>query len=303
MTNVGGTIGWMPRLKANGIEIEYETFGDPKAAPLLLIGGLGSQLISWDDAFCEHLRDRNFHVIRYDNRDAGLSTKMEAAGAPDMMAAFTGNTDPAYQLDDLADDAVGVLDGLGIDAAHIVGASMGGYISQLVAINHPDRALSLTSIMSGPGFGEGIPPTPEGVEVLTRLPPDTREGQIEFAIWIRRVVAGSGDPYDEEKERKRAERAYDRSYYPVGASRQLVACLAAHGRLEALARVRVPTLVIHGLDDVLIPVENGRMVAAAVPGARWLEFETMGHNVPERFWPQILDAIAENAKRRVLQPR
>lgn len=293
----------MPRLRANRIEIEYETLGNPKAAPLLLIGGLGAQLISWDDAFCEQLRGRGFYVVRYDNRDAGLSTKMEAAGEPDLTAAFTGNPDPAYQLDDLADDAVGVLDALGIDAAHIVGASMGGYISQLVVINHPDRVLSLTSIMSGPGFSEGVPPTPEGVEVLTKLPPDTRAGRIEFAIWLRRVVAGTGDLVDEEKERKRAERAYDRSYYPVGTSRQLVACLAAHGRLEALAQIRVPTLVIHGLDDVLIPVENGRMVAAAVPGARWLEFETMGHNVPERFWPQILDAIADNARQTsVLRP-
>src|SRR6202171_1723598 len=151
------------RLKANGLEIEYETFGNPKDASLLLIGGLGSQLTSWDEAFCEQLRDRGFHVIRYDNRDAGLSTKMEAAGEPDMMAAFTGNPDPAYQLDDLSDDAVGVLDGLGIGRAHIVGASMGGYISQLVAINHPERVLSLTSIMSGPAFSESTPPPPEGV--------------------------------------------------------------------------------------------------------------------------------------------
>ena len=295
--------GGMPRLSANGIEVEYETFGDPKAAPLLLIGGLGSQLISWDESFCERLRDRGFYVIRYDNRDSGLSTKMDAAGEPDLIAAFTGNPDPAYQLDDLADDAVGVLDALEIQAAHIVGASMGGYISQLVAINHPDRVLSLTSIMSGPAFSEAVPPTPEGLVVLTKVPPDTREGRIDFAIWIRKVVAGSGDPVDEKSERRRAERAYDRSYYPVGANRQLVAILAAHDRLEALTRIRVPTLVIHGLDDVLIPIENGRMVAAAVPDARLVEFETMGHNVPERFWPQVLDAIAENARQAtVLQP-
>ncbi|MDQ6878270.1 MAG: alpha/beta fold hydrolase [Candidatus Dormibacteraeota bacterium] len=294
----------MPRVSANGIEIEYETIGDPNDAPLLLISGLGSQLISWDDKFCEQLRDRGFHVIRYDNRDSGLSTKMDAAGTPDLMAAFTGKPDPAYQLDDLAADAVGLLDGLGIDAAHIVGASMGGFISQLVAINHPDRVLSLTSIMSGPAFGEGVPPTPEGAEVLTKLPPDTREGRIEHAIWTRRVVAGTGDPFDEEKERRRAERALDRSYYPVGTGRQLVAVVAAHSRLEALTRVRVPTLVIHGLDDILVPIENGRLVAAAIPGARMLELETMGHNVPERFWPEILDAIAENARKATaLQPR
>jgi pimeloyl-ACP methyl ester carboxylesterase len=293
----------VPRINANGIEIEYETTGAPNAAPLLLISGLGSQLISWDDAFCEQLSARGFHLIRYDNRDAGLSTKMEAAGEPDLIAAFTGNPDPAYQLDDLADDAVGLLDALGIAAAHVLGASMGGFIAQLVAINHPGRVLSLTSIMSGPGFSEGVPPTPEGMEVLIKVPPDTREGRIEFAMWTRRVVAGSADIFDEEKERKRAERAYDRSYYPLGAGRQLVACVASHGRIEGLAHVEVPTLVIHGTDDVLIPIENGRMVAAAVPGARFVEFATMGHNVPERFWPQILDAIEELARQAtVLQP-
>src|SRR6476646_3364295 len=165
----------MPRLKANGIDIEYETFGDPKAVPLLLIGGLGSQLLSWDEEFCEQLRDRGFFVIRYDNRDAGLSTKFEAAGEPDLMAAFGGNPNPAYHLDDLADDAVEVLSALGIDAAHVVGVSMGGFIAQLVAINHPERVLSLTSIMSGPGGRDAVPPQPEGAAVRMKVPPPTRE--------------------------------------------------------------------------------------------------------------------------------
>lgn len=294
----------MGRLKTNGIEIEYETLGDPTAAPLLLISGLGAQLISWDDGFCEQLAARGFFVIRYDNRDSGLSTKMEAAGEPDLLAAIAGNPDPAYQLDDMADDAVGVLSALGLGAAHIVGASMGGFISQLVAINHPGRALSLTSIMSGPGGADEVPPTPEGVEVLTKKPPATREERIDYSMWSRRVVAGSGDIFDEEVERRRAERAYDRSYYPVGTLRQLVATMAADSRIVRLSKVSVPTLVIHGVDDVLIPIGNGRMVAAAVPGARLLEFETMGHNVPKRFWPPILDAIAENAhKANLLQPR
>lgn len=293
----------MPRLTANGIEIEYDTFGEPNAAALLLIMGLGAQMISWEEEFCGQLAERGFHVIRYDNRDSGLSTKMEAAGEPDLVAAFGGNASPAYQLDDLADDAVGVLDALGRRAAHIVGASMGGFIAQLVAINHPDRALSLTSIMSGPGGLDGVAPKPEGAEVLTTLPPPTREERIENGVWIRRVLTGAGNPFDEEAERKRVERAYDRSYYPVGTGRQLVAILAAHGRLERLAKVNMPTLVIHGLDDVLVPAENGRLVAGAVPGARLLELETMGHNLPERFWPQVLDAIAENARQAtVLQP-
>jgi len=292
------------RLKSNGIEIEYETFGDPGAAPLLLIGGLGSQLLSWDEAFCERLRDRGFYVIRYDNRDAGLSTKMEAAGEPDLLAAFGGDPNPAYQLDDLADDAVGVLDALRIGAAHIVGVSMGGFVAQLVAINHPARVLTLTSIMSGPGGRDGVAPKPEGAEVLTRVPPETREGRLEHGIWFRKVLKGSADPFDEEAEMKRVVRSYDRSYYPVGTGRQLVAILAAEGRLERLSKVRVPTLVVHGTDDVLVPVENGRSVAAAVPGARLLEIEGMGHNLPERVWPRVMDAIEELARQATpLQPR
>jgi pimeloyl-ACP methyl ester carboxylesterase len=283
----------MPRLKANGMEIEYETFGDPKSVPLLLVGGLGSQLLSWDEEFCEQLRDRGFFVIRYDNRDAGLSTKFEAAGEPDLLAAFGGNADPAYDLDDLADDAVGVLDALGIDAAHVVGVSMGGFIAQLVAINHPDHVLSLTSIMSGPGGEDGVAPEPEGADVLMRIPPPTREGRIEHGLWIRKTLKGSGDPFDEAMESRQVERAYDRSYYPDGTGRQLVAILAAEGRLEKLSRIKVPTLVIHGTDDVLVPIENGRRVASAVPGARLLEFEHMGHNLPERVWPQVFDAIEE----------
>jgi pimeloyl-ACP methyl ester carboxylesterase len=294
----------MPRVKANGIEIEYETFGDPKAAPMLLIGGLGSQLLSFDEEFCELLRDRGFYVIRYDNRDAGLSTKMEAAGEPDLMAAFGGDAKPAYRLDDLAADAAGLLSALGIRAAHVIGVSMGGFIAQLVAINHPDHVLSLTSIMSGPGGEDAIPPQPEGADVLMRIPPPTREDRIEHGVWIRKTLKGSGDPFDEAKETSQVERAYDRSYYPVGTGRQLVAVLAAESRLERLSHIKVPVLVIHGTDDVLVPVDNGRSVANAIPGARLLEFEHMGHNLPERVWPQILDAIDELAHQAsVPQPR
>ena len=286
----------MPRVAANGIEIEYETFGDPGAAPLLLIMGLGAQMLSWDEEFCTRLAERGFFVIRYDNRDSGLSTKMESAGEPDLLAAFGGSPTPAYHLDDLANDAVGLLDALGIPAAHIVGASMGGFIAQLVAIDHADRVLTLTSIMSGPGGGDAVQPKPEGAEILMKLPPPTREARIQHGLWVRRVLAGAGDPFDEEAERRFVERAYDRSYYPVGAGRQLVAILAAQGRLEKLGEVRAPTLVIHGLEDVLVPVENGRRVAAAVPGSRCLEFDGMGHNLPRRVWPEVLDGIEDLAR-------
>ena len=293
----------MPRLRANEIDIEYETFGDPQSPPLLLIMGLGAQMISWEDDFCSQLAGRGFHVIRFDNRDSGLSTRMEAAGPPDMAAALSGNPQPAYQLDDMAADAVGLLDALGVEAAHVVGASMGGYIAQLVAINHPERVLSLTSIMSGPATAEGVPPTPEGAAVLMLKPPATRHERIELAMSIRRVLVGSGDPFDEAFERARATRAVDRAYYAVGTGRQLVAVIAAGPRIERLKKLRVPTLVIHGKDDVLVPVENGRIVAAAVPGARLLEFEGMGHDLPRRVWPQVLDAIVANARKAsVLQP-
>jgi pimeloyl-ACP methyl ester carboxylesterase len=286
----------VPRARANGIEIEYETFGDPDARPLLLIAGLGAQMITWDAAFCAQLVDRGFHVIRFDNRDAGLSTRMEDAGKPDLAAAFSGNPQPAYQLDDLAGDAAGLLDALGIGAAHIAGASMGGYIAQLVAINHPDRALSLTSIMSGPSWTEGVPATPEAAATLMVAPASSREERIDQAMSIRRVLLGSGDPFDEAFERARAERNFDRAYYPVGVGRQLVAIRAAQGRLERLKQVRVPTLVIHGVDDVLVPVENGRLVAEAVPGARLIEVDGMGHDLPKRVWPQVLDAIEQVAR-------
>jgi pimeloyl-ACP methyl ester carboxylesterase len=294
----------MPRAKTNGIEIEYNTVGDAGGTPLLLIAGLGSQLTSWDDELCAALAGRGFFLIRYDNRDAGLSTRMEAAGPADMAAAISGNPKPAYSLDDLANDAVGLLDALGIPAAHIVGASMGGYIAQLVAINHPERTLSLTSIISGPAVAEGVQAKPEGLATLIVPSPATREERIEQSMWIRRALIGPGDPYDEARERSRAERNIDRAYYPAGTERQLVSVLAAHNRLDLLRKLRVPTLVIQGVDDVLIPVENGRLVAAAVPGARLLEIEGMGHDLPKRAWPVVVDAIAEVARKAdALQPR
>jgi pimeloyl-ACP methyl ester carboxylesterase len=287
----------VPRASANGIELEYETFGDPGAQPLVLISGLATQMISWQEPFCELLAARGFFVIRFDNRDVGLSSRMESAGLPDIAAAFRGEGQPAYQLDDMAADAVGLLESLGIPAAHLVGASMGGFIAQLVAINHPDRVLSLTSIMSGPGGSDAIPPQPEGAAILIAPPPATREEQIELAMSIHRTLAGAGDQLDGAVERARAERSVDRAYYPPGVGRQLVAILAAESRLERLKHVRVPTLVVHGTDDILVPVENGRLVAAAVPGARFIEIQGMGHDIPERVWAELADAIEELARR------
>ena len=275
--------------------LEYETFGDPKGQPLLLIMGLGAQMTTWEDEFCAQLADRGFHVIRFDNRDVGLSSWMEDAGDPDMASAFSGNPQAAYELDDLAADAAGLLESLDIPAAHIVGASMGGFIAQLVAINHPEKVLSLTSIMSGPGGTDAVPPKPEGAAILVVSPPETREERVEQAMSFRRVLLGPADPFDEAHERARATRSVDRAYYPPGVGRQLLAILAAKSRMERLRQVRVPTLVVHGVDDVLVPVENGRLVAEAVPGARLIEIDGMGHDLPKRAWPQVMDAIVEVA--------
>jgi pimeloyl-ACP methyl ester carboxylesterase len=293
----------VPRASANGIELEYETFGNPEAQPLVLISGLATQMISWQESFCELLAARGFFVIRFDNRDVGLSTWMESAGPPDIAAAFRGEGQPAYQLEDMAADAAGLLDALGIPAAHLVGASMGGFIAQLVAINHPERVLSLTSIMSGPGGSDAIPPQPEGAAILIAPPPATREEQIELAMSIHRTLAGAGDQLDDAVERARAERSVDRAYYPLGVGRQLVAIMSAGSRLERLKDVRVPTLVVHGTDDILVPIDNGRLVAGAVPGARFIEIEGMGHDIPERVWAELADAIEVLARRSALAPR
>jgi pimeloyl-ACP methyl ester carboxylesterase len=270
----------VPRAKANGIELEYDTFGDPSGAPLLLIAGLGMQMIGWDEEFCRLLVDRGFHVIRFDNRDVGMSTRP---------------ADP-YTLDDMAADAVGLLDALGIPAAHVVGASMGGFIAQLIALDHPDRVLTLTSMISGPNGEDQVPPTPEGTAVLMAPAPQTREEQVALGLHSKRTLLGPQDPFEEDWERPRIERAIDRAYNPAGFLRQGRAIMGAKGRLERLRSLRVPTLVIHGDSDILVPVENGRKVAASVPGARLVEIEGMGHDVPRRVWERVADEIAALAR-------
>ena len=270
----------VPRAQANGIELEYETLGDRSGQPLLLVAGLGSQLVSWDDDFCALLVERGFRVIRFDNRDAGLSTW------PDV----------DYTLDDMGADAAALLDALQIPAAHVVGVSMGGFIAQLVALQHPEKVLSLTSIMSGPNGEDAVPPTTEGAQVLLVERPATREEQVRVGIWAKQALLGPLDPYDAAYEVPRIERAIDRAYHPVGFARQLRAIIAAPGRLERLGSLRVPALVIHGDADILVPVENGRRVAKAIPGARLMIVEGMGHDLPRRAWVQIADAIAALAR-------
>jgi pimeloyl-ACP methyl ester carboxylesterase len=282
---------------ANGITIAYETFGEPSQRPLLLVMGLGAQMLLWHEEFCAALADRGFFVIRYDNRDSGESTHFHDAPAPDVFAAMGGDMSSAsYTLEDMADDGVGLLDALGIDAAHVVGASMGGMIAQTIAIRHPERVLSLTSIMSTPSPQVG-PPTDAAAAALLSPPASSREEAIERSVEISAVIGSPGYPADEEWGREVAGRSYDRGYDPVGVARQLVAIQASGDRTAALRGVRVPTLVVHGAADPLVQVAGGEATAAAVPDAELIVFDGMGHNLPRELWPAIVDAITRTADR------
>jgi pimeloyl-ACP methyl ester carboxylesterase len=286
----------MSRVEANGLEFEYDTFGEADAPPLLLIMGLGAQMISWDEGFCELLAGRGFRVVRFDNRDVGLSTKLDHLETPELSAVVGGSESPPYRLEDLADDAAGVLEALGIDAAHVVGASMGGFVAQLLAIRHPSRVLSLTSIMSATGgLADNVPATPEATEALLKPPPADREGLIEHGVWVSSRISGP-EHFDPEEARRKRIRAIDRSVSVAGTARQLAAIAAARSRAEQLGALEVPTLVVHGEADPLVPVENGRRTAEAIPGARLLLLPTMGHDLPAPCWPEIVDAIAETAR-------
>jgi len=286
----------MPIARTDGIEIAYETFGPPDGRPLLLIMGLAAQMILWDDEFCAALGARGHRVIRFDNRDAGLSTKLDAAGMPDaaaaMQAVLLGERIAApYLLRDLAADGAGLLDALGIPAAHVVGASMGGMIAQTMAITYPARVLSLTSIMSTTGERSLPPARPEAAAVLLLPAPADRAGNVERAVHIFRTIGSPGFPFDEARVRDLAGRSYDRCFSPAGAARQLVAILASGSRREALAAVTIPTLVIHGRDDPLIPLEAGLDTARAVAGAELLVIDGMGHDLPRAAWPEIVERI------------
>jgi pimeloyl-ACP methyl ester carboxylesterase len=281
----------------NGIEIAYETFGDPGGRPLLLVMGLATQMLAWHEDFCRELVGRGFFVVRFDNRDVGLSTHLHDAPPPDVMAAFGGDTSSAsYRLEDLADDAVALLDVLGIEAAHVVGASMGGMIAQMLAVTHPSRILSLTSIMSTPSPSIGSS-TQEAMAVLLAAPAGNREEAVERARQTYRVIGSPGYPLDERWLGQIAGEAYDRGYDPVGVARQLLAIHASGDRTPRLREVRVPTLVVHGRNDPLVQVAGGQATAEAVPDAELLVLDGMGHNLPRELWPQIVDAITKVADR------
>jgi pimeloyl-ACP methyl ester carboxylesterase len=284
--------------RADGIEIVYETFGDPADPTVLLIMGLGVQMLGWDAEFCELLAGRGFQVVRFDNRDVGRSTKIEGGPGADVMAAAAGDTSSAsYTLDDMADDCIGLLDHLEVESAHVVGASQGGMIAQTVAIRHPGRVLSLTSIMSTTGDRAVGQPHPEAIPALLTRPPANRDEFVESVVAAWRVIGSPGFEADEERLRERARASFDRGYHPDGTARQLVAILASGDRTEALRRLDVPTSVIHGTDDLLVDVSGGKATVAAVPDAKLELIEGMGHDLPRELWPRFVDSIVENAAR------
>ena len=290
----------MPQAAANGIHLEYETFGRAGDRPLLLVMGLGAQMTLWDEEFCGALAGRGHFVIRFDNRDVGLSTKFDHAGVPNVGAMMRPGADRSaapYTLDHMADDAVGLLDALGLGSAHVCGASMGGMIAQTVAYRHAPRTRSLISIMSSTGNPKLPPPTPEAMAVLMRRPPSDRAGAIETSLRAARVIGSPGFPADEERLRRRAGAAYDRAFTPLGTARQLAAIYAHGNRAPRLAAVRAPTLVIHGSDDPLVPLAGGRDTARSIPGAELLEIPGMGHDLPPALWVRLADAIAAHTRK------
>jgi len=287
----------MPDITANGIQIEYDTFGDESSPPLLLVMGLGAQMINWDEEFCTQLADRGLYVIRFDNRDVGLSTKFEEAGIPNitkiMAAVAQGEAfDAPYTLNEMADDAMGLLDALGIKKAHVCGASMGAMITQVIGYRHPDRVLSLIPIMGSTGSPDVPPAKPEAMALLTTPAPTEREANIEHAVKTQPVLGGSGFPFDEKRARDMAARAYDRAFYPQGFARQMAAIMATGNRKPLLKGVTAPTLVIHGSDDPLVPLEGGLDTADGIPGAEMQIIEGMGHGLVVGAWPQLIEAIA-----------
>ncbi len=295
----------MPIAAANGIEIAYDEFGDRAAPAILLIMGIGAQLTRWLPSFCRRLADGGFRVVRYDNRDIGLSTKFEQAGVPNMAEmikrALAGEAvDAPYTLGDMAMDGIGLLDALGVAKAHIVGASMGGMIAQIIAANYPSRALSLVSIMSTSGRPDLPLGKPEAMMVLMAAPPATdRESLVAHLMKGRRILAGPGFPEDETILRREVEDSLDRSAYFRGVPRQFAAILENGSRVSLLKTIRVPSLVIHGIDDPLIPVEGGKDTAANIPGSELLLIPGMGHGVETPLEPIIADAIIAHCRKAV----
>jgi pimeloyl-ACP methyl ester carboxylesterase len=286
-----------------GVEIAYQSFGDSVGQPLLLIMGLGAQMLLWPEGLCERLAERGFFAIRFDNRDSGHSTVLHDLGAPSLRAVLERRAPAPYELSDMAADAAGLLDELGIGAAHVAGASLGGMVAQTLAIERPERVSSLASIMSTTGDRRVGQPTPEAIEVLMAAPPlDDRDAYVESTVAARAVIGSRGLWRDEAWTREIAGRAFDRGIWPDGTLRQLAASVASRNRTEALRAIEAPTVVIHGAQDPLIDVSGGRATAAAIPGAELVVIDGMGHDLPPAAWDRIIAAIAANAARAAPKP-
>jgi pimeloyl-ACP methyl ester carboxylesterase len=285
------------RANVGDVELVYESIGNRADPTLLLVMGLGMQLINWDREFCEGLAARGFHVIRFDNRDAGLSTKIDAP-VPNVMRAMAGFRIRApYLLDDMAADSFGLLDQLGIERAHVTGVSMGGMIAQAMAIRRPERVLSLGSMLSTPGDRRVGTPKLRVWSVLMRRAPQRRDAYIDYFVRVFRMIGSPGYPVEEARIREQAAATYDRCHYPAGTARQLGAILASGSRTAALRRLDVPTVVIHGKNDPLVPFHAGVATARAIPRADLVTFSGMGHDLPRELWPQFTDALTKNAER------
>ncbi len=291
----------MPNISANGIQLEYDTFGKVSSPALLLIMGLSGQMILWEEDFCRQRADQGLYVIRFDNRDVGLSTKIEINTELDLQELIDRTqkgeaVEPPYTLDDMADDVAGLLDGLDIKKAHVCGASMGAMIAQIFAVRYPLRVLSLISISSTTGSLDLIAQhvSPDELQQFSLFVPKEREANIEFTVNGFRELSGPGFPFDEDYVRKVAAELYDRSFCPQGAERQLMAVSMAGNRKADLAKLKISALVIHGDSDLLVPIQGGRETAEAIPGAKLLIIKGMGHDLPRGAWPLIIEAVSEH---------
>jgi pimeloyl-ACP methyl ester carboxylesterase len=279
-----------------GVTLCYETFGDPDDTPILLVMGLATQMIAWHEDFCEQLAERGFYVVRFDNRDIGRSTHFDFR-PPTMGQMLRRQVGPEqYTLSDMAEDAAALLRELGIAPAHVVGASMGGMIGQMLAAEHPEAVRSLTSIMSNTGSRWQGQPTLAVYRYLLKPPPRDREGYIERSAEVFGLVGSTGFDRDEQYIRERAGISYDRGFDVRAGGRQLGAIVASGDRTEKLRRITAPTLVIHGSVDKMIRPSGGRATARAIPGARLMVVEGMGHDLPRGVWPRLLDSISEQAR-------
>jgi pimeloyl-ACP methyl ester carboxylesterase len=283
---------------SNGIEIAYQEIGDPEGEPLLLVMGLATQMLAWDEPFCAMLAGRGFRVVRFDNRDIGRSTKIEAAGLPKRTDMLLGRRRTApYLLRDMAEDTTGLMDFLGIKSAHLVGASMGGMIAQTVAIRRPRRVRSLVSMMSTTGNRWLGVPAWKAFGALFARPAAGREAAIEHTVRIFRTIGSPGYEMDEPRLRELAAASYDRSHSRAGIARQLHAITASGDRTAALRKLRLPATVIHGSSDPLIRPVAGRATARAIPGSHLRLIDGMGHDLPRELWPTFIEEIATTAAR------